>query len=115
MQPCMRPCFSRIYAGRTRTSHVENMVRLVDIVRSIPVQQGRAGWNFVSWVQEALQALKDDGKALGTSVVDWKRVRDAAMSYVQKKKNEHHFDGESDFDMQKASTFDLIEGRETIR
>ena len=58
------------------------MERLVRIVRSIPVRQSVAGWNCVSWVQEGLQALKDDGKALGTAIVDWETVRDAALTYV---------------------------------
>jgi hypothetical protein len=42
-------------------------------------------------------------------------VRDAAMNIVQRKKEEYQFDGEGDFDMQKAPTFDLIEGKETVR
>jgi hypothetical protein len=100
---------------RVLVAKVANMDRLASIVRTIPIQQDKAGWNCVSWVQEALRALKGDGKTLGTSVADWDKVRDAAMSYVQKKKDEHRFDGEGDFDMQKAPTFDLTKGRETIR
>lgn len=90
------------------------MERLLQIIRSIPVRPDEPGWNCVWWVKEALQALKADGKTLGTSVVDWETVRDVAMRYVQKKKDEHRFDGKGNFDMQKAATFDLIEGKETI-
>jgi len=100
---------------RILIAKVTNMDRLINIVRSIPVQQGVAGWNCVSWVCEALVALEADGKALGTSVVEWTKVRDAAMNFCQRKKDEHRFDGESNFDTSKAPTFDLIENRETVR
>jgi hypothetical protein len=103
-------CLSRVLVAK-----VANMERLDDVVQGIPAQQGKPGWNSVLWVQEVLQGLKEDSKALGTSIVDWKEVRDAAMSYVQRKKDEHRFNGEGDFDMHKAPTFDLIEGKETVR
>lgn len=65
-------------------------------------------------MKEALEGLKADGKALGTCVIEWNRVRDGAMTYCQRKKDEHRFDGEGNFDMGKAATYNLIEGKETI-
>jgi hypothetical protein len=58
------------------------MGRLAEMIHGTSVQQGNAGWNCVSWAQQALQALKFNGHTLGTSVVDWKIVRDAVMRYV---------------------------------
>ncbi|KAJ5780060.1 hypothetical protein N7457_005220 [Penicillium paradoxum] len=52
--------------------------RLVKILRNTPIRQGQPGWNCVSWVKEALEMLKDDSKALGTSVVAWEKVRNGA-------------------------------------
>ena len=65
-------------------------------------------------MKEALEALQADGKALGTAVTEWGRVRDVAMNYCQKKKDAHRFDGKGDYDMKKAATYDLIEQKETI-
>ncbi|KAJ5189668.1 hypothetical protein N7491_008287 [Penicillium cf. griseofulvum] len=50
-------------------------------------------WNCVFWVKEALEVIKVDPKALGTSVVGWERVRNEAMAYCQRKKDQHRFDG----------------------
>ena len=47
--------------------------RLVEILRNTPIRQGQPGWNCVLWVKEALEMLKVDTKALGTSVVEWKK------------------------------------------
>ncbi|ESZ93189.1 hypothetical protein SBOR_6421 [Sclerotinia borealis F-4128] len=65
-------------------------------LRNIPIKQGVPYWNCVAWVKGALELLQDDGKSLGTAVTDWTKVRDAAMSYYQSKKDEHGFDGEAD-------------------
>ncbi|CAM6005536.1 unnamed protein product [Sphagnum balticum] len=64
-------------------------------------------------VREALEVLWADGKALGTAVTEWARVRDIAMGYCQKK-DEHRFDAKGDFDITKTATYDLIDERETI-
>ena len=93
---------------------VEKRNRFEQILRSIPIVQGDDQWNCVIWVKEALERLKADGKAIGTSQLDWKMVRDAAMDYVQKKREQHRFDAGAGFDMSKPATFDLLEGKETI-
>jgi hypothetical protein len=87
---------------------------LVSILRNTPIRQGQPGWNCVAWVKEALGTLKADNKALGTSVLDWNKVRDASMGYCQRKKDEHRFDGQRNFDMKKAATYDLLTQKQTI-
>ena len=98
---------------RIMIGKVEKMDRLVDTLRSIPIRQGEQGWNCVSWVREALEAIQADGKALGTAIIEWGKVRDAAMAYCLKKRDEHRFDGRGDYDMTKAATYDLIDQKET--
>lgn len=93
---------------------VANNQQLASILRSTPIRQGEAGWNCISWEKEALERLKADKQALGTSVTEWASIRDKAMSYCQAKKDQHRFDGQGDFDMRKAPTYDLIEGIEII-
>lgn len=88
--------------------------RLVGILRNTPLRQGQPGWNCVAWVKEALETLKDDGKALGTKVLQWEIVRNEAMSYCQRKKDQHRFDGQGNFDIKKAPTYDLIQRKEVI-
>lgn len=87
---------------------------LKDILRATPIRQGEEGWNCVGWVREGLERLEEDGDALGTSVTDWGTVRDAAMNYVQWKKDQHRFDGRADWDTSRPPTYDLITGREVI-
>lgn len=99
---------------RIMIGKVENMNRLVRTLRKVPIRPEQAGWNCVGWVKEALEALNADGKALGTSVTEWQAIRDGAMWYVQKKKDEHRFDGKGNFDMKYAATYDLLDGKETI-
>ncbi|KAG9241590.1 hypothetical protein BJ878DRAFT_220797 [Calycina marina] len=99
---------------RVMIGKIERKDHAVDIIRKTPIKPGEPGWNCVIWVKEALTALQADGKALGTSNVDWNAVRDAGMWYVEKKKAEHRFDGKGTYDSSKAPTWDLLEGRETI-
>jgi hypothetical protein len=99
---------------RIMIGKVEKTDRLVNTLRKVPIKQGESGWNCVIWVKEALEALRADRKALGTSSTDWQYVRDTAMWYIGKKKNEHRFDGLANFDVKQPATYDLLEGKETI-
>jgi hypothetical protein len=99
---------------RIMIGKVEKKDRLVTIMRNVPIKQGEPGWNCVIWVKEAIEALRADGKALGTSRTVWQYVRDTAMWYIEKKKNEHRFDGLANFDIKQSATYDLLEGKETI-
>lgn len=64
---------------RIMIGKIEKRDRAVDIIRTTPIKPNEPEWNCVIWVKEALAALQGDGKALGTSNVDWNAVRDAAM------------------------------------
>ncbi|RAK78847.1 uncharacterized protein BO72DRAFT_476338 [Aspergillus fijiensis CBS 313.89] len=86
--------------------------RAVEILRSTAIRQNATEWNCVSWVQEALGVLNVDSRALGTRTLDWVRVRDAAMEYCQRKKDQHRLDGKGDCDMGAVPTYDLMVGRE---
>ena len=83
-------------------------------MRDVPIRDNVEGWNCVSWVAEVLQLLNADGKALGTRKLGWVNVRNAAMTYVQQKKEEHRFDGKGSFDQSKVATYNLLEQKEII-
>ncbi|KAJ5558328.1 hypothetical protein N7535_008541 [Penicillium sp. DV-2018c] len=99
---------------RVMVGKVANGRRTIKILRNTPIRQGEPGWNCVGWVKEALETLKTDGKALGRSKLEWSTVRNEAMRYCQRKKDEHRLDGKGDFDMKKTPAYDLLEGREVI-
>ena len=64
--------------------------------------------------QEVLEGLKADGKAMRRSVLERESVRDEAMKYCQREKDQHRFDGQGSYGSRKVPTYDLIEGKETI-
>lgn len=67
-------------------------------------------------MKEALEAVLRDRRALGAPKgLNWDGVRDTAMWYVERKKAEHRFDGQGDFDQTKAATWDMIDGFERVR
>lgn len=103
---------------RIAIAKIVKLDRVHEILRSIPIRQGEVGWNCVGWVKEALQLLDVDGEApLGTRVVEWVKVRDAAMSYCNTKKAAHRFDGKAEgaaFDNERPPTFDLMANKETV-
>lgn len=99
---------------RVMIAKVEKKDQFLFVVWETPVRQVVAGWNCVGWVQEALQNLEANRKALGTCVTEWTKVRNSAMEYYQQKKDEHRFDGQGDYDMTKAPTYDLIQRKEMI-
>jgi hypothetical protein len=97
---------------RVMVGKVENTAWLVEILRRVPIRQGEPGWNCVAWVKEALGFLAADEKTIGTSELDWKKIRDTSMSYVRKKKEQHRFDGTRNFNITGPPTFDMIENIE---
>ena len=99
---------------RIMIGKVEDKVQLVSVLCNISIRQGQPGWNCVIWVKEVLEGLKADEKAMGTSVLEWESMRDEAMKYCQRKRNQHRFDGQGSYNSSKAPTYDLVEGKETI-
>ncbi|KIM95991.1 hypothetical protein OIDMADRAFT_44786 [Oidiodendron maius Zn] len=87
---------------------------LIHILRQVPVKQGLPGWNCVAWVKEALEKIEAHGKVLGTHRAEWLDVMDTALWYVEKKKPEHRFDGQGDYDINNVPTYDLMESKETM-
>ncbi|KFA75344.1 hypothetical protein S40288_01985 [Stachybotrys chartarum IBT 40288] len=99
----------RILVGK-----VKNKNKLNDIIRGIPLRSDVPEWNCVEWVKEALTAAVQDGKVLSKCPEDWESVRDTAMWYVAKKKDEHRFDGRAKYDFSKVATWDLVKGYELV-
>lgn len=110
----MAKLWSAALLAKVVVAKVTDLERLKGIVRGIPIVQGDPNWNCVRWVEHALAAIQADGKAVGTSILDWVTVRDAAKRYVEEKKAARRYAGNSGFNMYKAATYDLLDGREIV-
>ncbi len=102
---------------RIAIAKIRDTAALHETLRRVPIRAGQPGhddWNCVGWVREAVEMLQDTTNVLGTAVLDWATVRDTVMGYVQRKIDEHRFDGTrpGEFDVNRPATYDLMEGKE---
>jgi hypothetical protein len=73
-----------------------------------------ANWTCRIWVRDALTNLAADVGVLGTSIADWTTAESTAERYVRQKKDQHRFDGQVQWNMDKVPTWDLIENKEAV-
>ena len=97
--------------ARVMIGKVESLERLLGIFRRIPVIQNDPGWRCRSWCANALAAIAEDSKAVGTSVLDWHRIEEAARRYVGEKTAQGRF-ATSALLLQPKPTWDLLVNRE---
>lgn len=100
---------------RVLIAKIEDTKGLAQVLEQVPIRQEQQGWNCVLWIKEALSELQAAKNVIGTSVLEWEAVRNAAMSYCQQKRDEHRFDNTVEVDKSRVPTFDLIQGKETIK
>ncbi|POS73721.1 hypothetical protein DHEL01_v207890 [Diaporthe helianthi] len=100
---------------------VVSLERVASVLRNVPVNGGQPGWNCISWLRDALEMLRADGKALSGSrssaAAAWEEDREAALGYVRRKEREHRFDGKAApgwFDMSRVATYDFLRGEEVV-
>lgn len=92
---------------------VENLGRLLEILRSIPVIQNDPGWRCRTWCANALTAIAKDGTAVGTSVLDWQRIEQAARRYAGDKTVQGRF-ASAALLLGPKPTWDLLENKEIV-
>ncbi|KAH0283148.1 hypothetical protein M436DRAFT_86485 [Aureobasidium namibiae CBS 147.97] len=68
--------------GRILIAKVEDLDRLNMILERVPVVQDDPNWRCTSWMASALEAIAKDGKAVGTSELDWTKIQEVGRSYV---------------------------------
>lgn len=100
--------------ARILFAKVSDSKRLESVIYATKVKGQQPGWNCVTWVEEVLAGLEEDGKALGSCVTDWKSIRDAAMRFVEAKRRQHRYDGLGQFDGSKVATWSMLEGQELV-
>ena len=97
---------------RILIAEVGNKARLENVLRNTPPKPEEHDYNCVLWVKEALVRLEADGEALRVGTVEWETVRDSALGYCWRKRDQNRFDGTGDFDATKVPTYDLIQRKE---
>lgn len=86
--------------------------RLLDIPRSIPAIQDNPKYRCWTWVALALEAIKADGKRVGTAVPDQTEIETTAREYVAQKRQGGRC-AAGNMRLPKP-TLDTLGGRETV-
>lgn len=71
---------------RILIAKIEDIDRLAQLLRQIPIRQEQQGWNCVLWIKEALSELQTSANIMGTNVLEWKAVRSAACPIASRRK-----------------------------
>ncbi|KAL2022381.1 hypothetical protein VTK56DRAFT_5448 [Thermocarpiscus australiensis] len=87
--------------------------RLVQILRTTPVVQNDPSFRCRTWVADALARIKADGKAVGTSQLDWDKIEPLARDYVAKKIEAGRYGSGANMALPRP-TWDMIEGKELV-
>lgn len=99
--------------ARITIAKVEDEGRLIDIIRTTPVVQDDPNWRCRTWVSETLAKISEDGRAVGSAVLDWTKIEILARDYVAKKADHGRYGLSADMSKDKP-TWDMIEGREVV-
>ena len=98
---------------RVLIAKVEDERRLVEIFRNIPVVQNDPEWRCRTWLANALDAIKADGKAVGTSELDWSKIEKVAREYVATKVASGRYERGVDLKLPKP-TWDMLAEKEIV-
>ena len=98
---------------RVMIGKIEDLARLLTILRSVPIIQNDPGWRCRTWCADALAAIAADGKAVGTSELDWQRVEQIARWYAGQKTAQGRF-ATSALLIRPKPTWDLLGNKEMI-
>ena len=99
--------------ARIVVAKVTDEARLVQILRETPVVQNDPNWRCRTWVADALRRIEEDGRAVGTSRLDWDEIERTGRGYVGHKTKKGRYATMADLEGPKP-TWDLLEGRETV-
>ncbi|KAJ5128015.1 hypothetical protein N7448_008794 [Penicillium atrosanguineum] len=95
--------------------------RLLSVLRNTPVpayepRPAHDIYNCFTWVEETLGSIQRDGKAMGSSVLDWDSVRETALWYVKyhvaKMKLDRRTERDGGYNINTVASWDLIAGKE---
>ncbi|KIW22169.1 uncharacterized protein PV07_12488 [Cladophialophora immunda] len=110
---------------RVAVCKVTDEERLHSILRDLPIPADDSAFNCLTWVREAFCKLHEDGKSVKSylNADDWQGVETCARKYCKRKRDAGRFQegnavlnnngGEAAWSVDKISTFNFWENRET--
>lgn len=111
---------------RVAVAKVTDEERLQSLLRELPVREDDSAFNCLTWVREAFTRLLDDGKSVKSYLDsnDWNAVETCARKYCKRKRDAGRFQertggapnnngGARQWNVEKISTFNFWENRET--
>ncbi|KAH7360185.1 hypothetical protein BKA65DRAFT_448361 [Rhexocercosporidium sp. MPI-PUGE-AT-0058] len=99
--------------ARIVIAKVEDEKRLINLLRNLPIVNGDPDWRCRSWLAQALVEIARDGKCVGTSELDWRKIEVFAREYVAKKTAAGRYERAEDVSKPKP-TYDLLERKEAV-
>ncbi|KAB5572696.1 hypothetical protein GE09DRAFT_1054736 [Coniochaeta sp. 2T2.1] len=99
--------------ARLVIAKVEDEARLLAIIRNGPVITGDPNWRCRTWCAGVLQRLKEDGRAVGTSQLDWPTIEAFGREYVAGKNAAKRYDTQ-ELVLGPKPTYDMIEDKELL-
>lgn len=98
---------------RILIAKVTDEERLARIFRGVPIVQNDPNWRCRTWVANALQGLKEDGKAVGTAVLEWGDIEALGRQYAGEKTKAGRYRDVKLADKPKP-TWNMLENKEIV-
>jgi PAB1-binding protein PBP1 len=98
--------------ARILIAKVEDKARMERVLENVPIVQKDPSWRCRTSIINAVEALQKDGKALGTSKLDWDEIESTARKYVASKIDAGRYSERMDMAKPKP-TWDMLEAKET--
>ncbi|KAH6720393.1 hypothetical protein BKA61DRAFT_419287, partial [Leptodontidium sp. MPI-SDFR-AT-0119] len=99
--------------ARIIIAKVEDEKRLINLLQNLPIVNGDPNWRYRSWVAQALTEIARDGKCVGTSELDWRKIEAFAREYVANKTAAGRY-GHAEDMLKPKPTYDLLERKEVV-
>jgi len=98
----------RVLLGKLESGSIDKVTRLF---AEVPVVQDDPEFNCITWVRRALLRLKQSDIVEGDKL-EWDKIKQTALDYVEKKKQQGRFETTWTADSSRVPTFDMLLGRE---
>ncbi|KAI1383018.1 uncharacterized protein F4822DRAFT_89658 [Hypoxylon trugodes] len=99
--------------ARVLIAKVTDEQRLIKIFQDTPILDNNSKFNSLSWVIDAFSRISKNREAVGTAILDWKKVEDKTRTYVERKAAEGRYSIGQDMTKPKP-TWDMLAGAEII-
>ncbi|KAH6960333.1 hypothetical protein HG530_008171 [Fusarium avenaceum] len=99
--------------ARIVIAKIEDEKRLIEIIRNTSVVTNDPNWRCRTWVAEVLARIAQDGNAVGTAELDWRKIEAVARDYVANKTAAGRYLNSADI-MQPKPTWDMLQGKEIV-